>query len=412
MRTILYLIPSFQGNKLTGQIPPEVCALNVNWRFYGDAKTQGTSVAQIPPPKSCDRIACTPDTYSMTGLGPCQPCRKGLYTPYLGTEGRCMRHDQKLIVSQFLSEATSLANTTKEGGGGGTPIFPFTTDDQLCTYPGVSCDDNLAVVAIDWSDQHLQGTIPSSLGYLQHLERLDLSNNELTGLVPPELQFAPLISLDITDNHLTGIIPDVVCESIIAGKSLNGMNVDDTCNQIACPVSTFNPESGRAPCQPCLNAQYLGSKSCSLLSQVLNTDNWSQRTIYGIAAVIAISVWACIMGIWCCCMSARQKKKQNNHKYPRRQEPPMTERNANSWKTQTTVLDSFRDPVEVCEELRHITNNRTTSLASHDANLSDESRFRRQQQLLQQHSKSKSSKAKLHTSRNLIAPNEDYDDHL
>ena len=52
------------------------------------------------------------------------------------------------------------------------------------------------------------GTIPAALGGLDHLQRLDLSGNRLTGQIPAELgQLTNLQQLYLAGNELTGCIP-------------------------------------------------------------------------------------------------------------------------------------------------------------------------------------------------------------
>jgi len=61
------------------------------------------------------------------------------------------------------------------------------------------------LVRIDAIDNQLRGTIPSELAKLSHLERLNLSNNQLSGPIPSELANIPTLrTLQIERNSLTG----------------------------------------------------------------------------------------------------------------------------------------------------------------------------------------------------------------
>ena len=61
---------------------------------------------------------------------------------------------------------------------------------------------------LDLSGNELTGEIPPGLGNVATLENLDLSGNELTGEIPAGLgNLAALQSLDLSDNRLTGEIP-------------------------------------------------------------------------------------------------------------------------------------------------------------------------------------------------------------
>ncbi len=67
----------------------------------------------------------------------------------------------------------------------------------------------------------LTGTLPPELGYLTHLEELDLAYNNLTGVIPPELgQLSSLRHLRLTYNSFTGPIPSEL-GALVNLKSLN-----------------------------------------------------------------------------------------------------------------------------------------------------------------------------------------------
>ncbi|CAL4889180.1 unnamed protein product [Urochloa decumbens] len=57
------------------------------------------------------------------------------------------------------------------------------------------------------SNNNLSGSIPSSIGNLQMLNVLDLGSNALSGEIPSTLNSCPLLQLDISYNNLTGLIP-------------------------------------------------------------------------------------------------------------------------------------------------------------------------------------------------------------
>ena len=68
---------------------------------------------------------------------------------------------------------------------------------------------NLARLENLWlSDNRLSGPIPPTLGALARLENLELSDNRLTGAIPPALgALTGLVRLDLHGNRLTGAIP-------------------------------------------------------------------------------------------------------------------------------------------------------------------------------------------------------------
>jgi hypothetical protein len=104
--------------------------------------------------------------------------------------------------------------------------------------------------------------IAPDLGFLEHLEVLNLSNNMFRGFVPSDLMFAPLMTLDLTNNELMGIVPPALCETRING---NGVDGTFDCNVIACPVGTYS-NTGRAndrQCLPCDDGRpFLGKTVC------------------------------------------------------------------------------------------------------------------------------------------------------
>lgn len=63
----------------------------------------------------------------------------------------------------------------------------------------------LSVLALQYNQ--LSGAIPASLGDLRTLARLDLSSNRLLGSIPAKIADAPLEVLDVSNNNLSGIVP-------------------------------------------------------------------------------------------------------------------------------------------------------------------------------------------------------------
>lgn len=134
----------------------------------------------------------------------------------------------------------------------------------------MKCDSNNHIVEIDLKGKGLKGTIPESLGFLRYLRKLDLSDNQLSGLLPSDLRWAPLDYLDISGNFLRGDVPNMLC--LTPGINGNGENRVYDCDHIACPIGYYNSDghagNGKR-CKKCndpssssITTGYLGSKVC------------------------------------------------------------------------------------------------------------------------------------------------------
>ena len=106
-------------------------------------------------------------------------------------------------------EALLAARDTLAGPGGS---LDWSTDTNIEHWHGIWVDDDLnRVTVVFLSHSDLGGTIPSSLGSLSSLERLDLASNQLTGEVPAELgRLVNLVELHLVNNRLTGELPQAL----------------------------------------------------------------------------------------------------------------------------------------------------------------------------------------------------------
>lgn len=82
------------------------------------------------------------------------------------------------------------------------------TDRPLSEWHGVRLDGDGRVVRLILTNNNLSGRIPPELASLARLEQLDLRGNRLTGTIPRELAFlSRLENLELERNQLTGPIP-------------------------------------------------------------------------------------------------------------------------------------------------------------------------------------------------------------
>ena len=82
------------------------------------------------------------------------------------------------------------------------------TDVPLGEWHGVEVDGEGKVVVLRLSDNNLSGEVPPELGYLSSLESLDLQGNALSGAIPAQLGYlSNLESLFLANNALSGTIP-------------------------------------------------------------------------------------------------------------------------------------------------------------------------------------------------------------
>ncbi|CAM0949161.1 unnamed protein product [Alopecurus aequalis] len=90
------------------------------------------------------------------------------------------------------------------------------SDADPCRWPGVTCANISSlprVVGLAVAGKNVSGYIPSELGSLLFLRRLNLHDNRLTGAIPAALSNASsLHSLFLYNNALTGELPVALCD--------------------------------------------------------------------------------------------------------------------------------------------------------------------------------------------------------
>uniref|UniRef100_A0A7S4VIX4 Leucine-rich repeat-containing N-terminal plant-type domain-containing protein n=3 Tax=Ditylum brightwellii TaxID=49249 RepID=A0A7S4VIX4_9STRA len=283
------------GNRFTGTIPEAICKLDLNEEFFEttvtdfDHKVVNIPVNNTGPRNGCTTIACPAATVGKEGLYPCYPCHDRDLNPYIGQNDKCFHLNDGAIL-EVLYTNTNGPNW-KMGSNAGWGI----TKVHHCNYAGITCNGAGHVVNITLSGINLLGEVPPELGFMQHLEILDLSDNMLTGYLPSDLRFAPLEYLDVSGNAIRGFVPPMLC--LTSGINGNGADGTSTCDVIACSEGHWSP-IGRATtpeepvqyeCIPCYegSSPFLGSKTCNdtLYKYMMHQyDIWHElhRVFFGI----------------------------------------------------------------------------------------------------------------------------------
>mmetsp|Transcript_57335 Transcript_57335/g.166431 ORF Transcript_57335/g.166431 Transcript_57335/m.166431 type:complete len:548 (+) Transcript_57335:142-1785(+) len=88
-----------------------------------------------------------------------------------------------------------------------------------CDWSNVGCNSDDQVATLYFTERNLQGTIPTEMIHLSHLQLLNLGENQLTGRIPQGLLELPdLILIDLSSNQLTGTIPSTATSPTTLGR--------------------------------------------------------------------------------------------------------------------------------------------------------------------------------------------------
>ncbi len=109
--------------------------------------------------------------------------------------------DREILELLYLN--TGGSNWTESGG--------WLSNAPLSEWHGVETESDGRVVGLALRRNRLSGSVPSELGDLSALRKLDLGGNEISGPIPPELgDLDYLRELALRDNRLSGEIPRVL----------------------------------------------------------------------------------------------------------------------------------------------------------------------------------------------------------
>jgi serine/threonine protein kinase/Leucine-rich repeat (LRR) protein len=134
---------------------------------------------------------------------------------------------------------------------------------DYCSWYGITCQSDIAIVGIDLSAMGLEGTLPDSLTFLQNLEVLNLGYNSIAGTLPTVLgSLTTLTSINLAANRFSGTLPTELAKL----GSLETLSVSS--NYLTGTVSAF-----------------LGSMT-SLKSLDLSTNNFGGKLSAGLCSLV------------------------------------------------------------------------------------------------------------------------------
>ena len=339
---------------MTGTIPSEICLSRINYNPKDD--TLGFDVNDNDNDNDrddghnpCDSILCPTGTTSPRGVHPCYRCDNLRQNPYLGRSGNCRDLGQREILNLFRTSITtttvSTFTTTNNNNDNISnsnvyeeekkkkeeeeekkeeeedPLSDWRDDVFLCSFTGITCDFHHNIIELNLHGLGLHGTIPPEIGFLEHLEVLDISDNSFTGNIPSDLRWAPLRLLDVSGNKMKGIVPPLLCRS--QGLNKNGFDGEYiSCDRIACPIGTYSAKWGRKMsnnrgCLPCrsdeISTVLANSKGCLPRD---TDDGGSQKNGVATAAsyVLLFMVVVCSLVSTMYCVARRRINRRRANK--------------------------------------------------------------------------------------------------
>ena len=226
------------GNRLTGAIPPELSSLNnLQILLLDNNELTGSIPSELG--NLSELVVLWLDNNQLTGTIPPElgdpPNLGELFLtnnpltgclPFTLTDVPvndftqldlpfCDNPDRAILVALY--HATNGDNWTNNTN--------WLTDAPLYKWHGVDTDNRWNVHVLSLSDNQLTGQLPPELGDLHFVKGLYFDNNQLTGQIPPELGNLSknLVSLWLHSNRLAGTIPAELANL----DKLRALNVSD-----------------------------------------------------------------------------------------------------------------------------------------------------------------------------------------
>jgi hypothetical protein len=129
---------------------------------------------------------------------------------------------------------------------GGIPVVEMCSGNSPM-WGGVLCSAGV-VVSLTLTGLGMTGSIPSSVGLLSRLTKLDLHSNSIVGIVPSSFGFLVKIQvMRLDSNSLSGTVPASICND----KALTNINMAG--NAISC----------YAQCLSSVPTKSFGSSQCT-----------------------------------------------------------------------------------------------------------------------------------------------------
>ena len=96
------------------------------------------------------------------------------------------------------------------GGDNWTTSWDLSNCD-VCSYSGITCNEDGRVTRIKLDENNLTGFIPSEISELEYLTTLNLSRNNLSGSIPSDIgNLTNITTLYLNSNQLSGNIPSEI----------------------------------------------------------------------------------------------------------------------------------------------------------------------------------------------------------
>jgi len=214
--------------------------------------------------------------------------------------------DDASLIQLFVLTSLNLSSNQLSG-----PIpskllaFPSITDlvlsHNLLQGPIPAADSSTASISplrvLDLSDNHLSDTIPDTLGLFGQLVVLSLSTNQLRGTIPEQLSnLSQLQVLDLSKNLLSGPIPTKLSSLLNhLNLSINNLSGSVPPNLVSFPTSSFYPGNPNLsfPRAPSSNAS--GSGVVTQLESDYKRVNMAMK----IGMTLGITLGAALLAVCC-----------------------------------------------------------------------------------------------------------------